>query len=137
MTGGWPGKGLRGVDGGVMLAGATECCTRVCGAASPAVRTIPEVVGPVVILPNFELRPIDAVVGYWWIFLGRWACTGIVLKEQCTGCRGNKTVEHTCWTCSGHGYSNGITFSKCNGSKKITEPCKFCNGMGRKPAGQP
>ena len=52
MTGGWPGKGLRGVDGGVMLAGATECCTRVCGAASPAVRTIPEVVGPVVILPN-------------------------------------------------------------------------------------
>ena len=28
-------------------------------------RTIPEVVGPVVILPNFELRPIDAVVSYW------------------------------------------------------------------------
>lgn len=66
MTGSWPGKGLRGVDGGVMLAGATECCTRDCGAAQPAVRTIPEVVGPVVILPNFELRPNDAVAGYWW-----------------------------------------------------------------------
>ena len=80
---GWlAGKRREGVDGGVVLAGALEYAGR-----RNLLRTIPEVVGPVVILPNFELRPIDAAGSYWWIFLGRWACTGIVLKEQCTGCR--------------------------------------------------
>ena len=39
---------------------------KACGGLTASCPHTPEGVCRVVILPNFELRPIDAAAGYWW-----------------------------------------------------------------------